>query len=112
MKNRTLTLIVAIISTILSVLISLKFAFGIICFQNQTPYRIVLECSNNQKEYIKSFPLHDSQIVSEEQEDKCIFEMMLYPTYDFMQEILSYGKEVKVLEPEILINQIKEQLIF
>lgn len=88
-----------------------KYAFGIICFQDQKPYRIVLECSQNQKEYIKSFPLHDSQIIVEETVEKCVFEMLLYPTYDFMQEILSYGKEVKVLEPPILINQIKEQLI-
>lgn len=88
-----------------------KYAFGIICFQNQTPYKVILECSNKQKEYIKSFPLHDSQIITEETEETCKFEMMLYTTYDFMQEILSYGKEVKVLEPQVLIDQIKEQLI-
>lgn len=88
-----------------------KYAFGVICFHNQTPHRIVFECSNSQKEYIKSFPLHDSQIIIEETVEKCVFQMMLYPTYDFMQEILSYGKEVKVIEPTILIDQIKEQLI-
>ncbi|HCC93064.1 MAG TPA: WYL domain-containing protein [Flavobacteriaceae bacterium] len=88
-----------------------KYSFGIISFQNQTPYKIILECSTSQKEYIKSFPLHDSQTIIEETVEKCVFEMLLYPTYDFMQEILSYGKEVKILEPPILINQVREQLI-
>jgi predicted DNA-binding transcriptional regulator YafY len=36
--------------------------------------------------------------------------MCLHPTYDFMQEILSYGKEVKVLEPQCLIDNIKIHL--
>ncbi len=88
-----------------------KNTFGVIRIKNEEPLRIVLESTTRQKEYIKSFPLHDSQKVVTENETSCIFEMYLQPTYDFMQEILSYGKEVKVLEPQQLIDDIKNQLI-
>lgn len=87
-----------------------KNAFGVINLAEQKPQKIVLECTKDQAEYIKSFPLHASQDITEESEDKTIFQLCLYPTYDFMQEILSFGKEVKVLEPQCLINDIKHHL--
>jgi len=37
--------------------------------------------------------------------------MYIYPTYDFIMEILSMGKEVKVIEPPSLKEQIKNSLI-
>lgn len=38
------------------------------------------------------------------------FELHLHPTYDFIQEILSYGSEVTVIEPQTLISTIKNIL--
>jgi hypothetical protein len=60
----------------------------------QKPEKIILKCSRHQGEYIKSFPLHQSQKETKETPEEIYFEFFLHPTYDFMQEILSYGKEV------------------
>lgn len=87
-----------------------KFAFGVINLENMEPKRIVIETTKSQGEYIKSFPLHNTQEIISEEKSKYIFQLVLHPTYDFMQEILSYGKEVKVLEPQCLIDDIKHHL--
>lgn len=87
-----------------------KNAFGVMNLIEQSPEKIVLKCSKTQGEYIKSFPLHQSQKEVRETDNEIFFEFFLHPTYDFLQEILSYGKEAIVLEPKKLVEQIKEQL--
>lgn len=87
-----------------------KHSFGVMNLEKQTPEKIILECSKHQGEYIKSFPLHQSQNVIEETPKKIYFEFLLQPTYDFIQEILSFGKEAVILEPRELVKQIKTSL--
>ena len=88
-----------------------KNAFGVMNLTEQNPQKIVLKCSRHQGEYIRSFPLHQSQNEIQENENEIYFEFFLHPTYDFLQEILSYGKEVKVIVPKSLIEEIKQQLL-
>lgn len=85
-------------------------SFGIIYDQNP-PQKIILEFTSFQANYIKSLPLHFSQKTLSESENSCIIELFIYPTYDFIMEILSIGKEVKVLEPIELKEKIKQILI-
>lgn len=87
-----------------------KNAFGVMNLSEQNPQKIVLKCSRHQGEYIRSFPLHQSQKETKETPEDIYFEFFLHPTYDFMQEILSYGKEVRVLEPINLVEEIKNHL--
>lgn len=87
-----------------------KNAFGVMSLEEKNPQKIILQCSKHQGEYIKSFPLHNSQTVLSETPESTTFLFLLHPTYDFMQEILSYGKEVTVLEPKSLVDDIKKQL--
>ena len=87
--------------------------FGVIGLgsSNQIPKKIIIKSTREQGEYIKGYPLHTSQIIIAESDQEFIFELLLYPTYDFMQELLSFGKEIEVLEPQCLIDSIKEHLI-
>ncbi|WP_027388378.1 helix-turn-helix transcriptional regulator [Chryseobacterium gregarium] len=87
-----------------------KNAFGVMNLAEQNPEKISIKCSRHQGEYIKSFPLHQSQKAIRETLEEIFFEFFLHPTYDFMQEILSYGKEVQVLEPEGLVQDIRSHL--
>ncbi|WP_419869166.1 helix-turn-helix transcriptional regulator [Chryseobacterium sp. CT-SW4] len=87
-----------------------KNAFGVMNLTDQKPQKIVLKCSKHQGEYIKSFPLHQSQTETKITGEDIYFEFFLHPTYDFMQEILSYGKEVTVLEPKCLVEDIRSHL--
>jgi len=87
-----------------------KNAFGVMNLSEQNPEKIVMKCSRHQGEYIKSFPLHQSQKELKETPEEIYFEFFLHPTYDFMQEILSYGKEVQVLEPKTLVDEVRNHL--
>ena len=86
-----------------------EHAFGIIT-DVTLPVKIKLWFSNAQADYIKSLPLHHSQKVVTENKTECIIELYLSPTYDFVMELLSIGKEVKVLEPESLKKELIERL--
>ena len=86
-----------------------KNAFGVMNLEEE-PEKIVLQSSKEQAEYFKSSPLHHSQKIQKETEKYVYFTYDLYPTYDFIQEILSFGNQVKVTEPKSLINKVKEAL--
>jgi predicted DNA-binding transcriptional regulator YafY len=86
-----------------------KNAFGIMNLENE-PEKIIIKSTKEQAEYFKSSPLHHSQQIQKETEKAVYFTYDLYPTYDFIQEILSFGNQVKVMEPRSLIIKVKETL--
>ncbi len=86
-----------------------KHSFGVI-FENKPPEKIVLEFSSFQANYIKSLPLHSSQKIISEDDGRCLIELYIYPTYDFIIELLSLADEVKVLEPKSLVDEVKQSL--
>ena len=63
-----------------------------------------------QAKYIKSFPLHSTQLLIFEDEIVCRFEYYMHPTHDFLMEILKYGETVKIDEPFGFQNFIKEKI--
>jgi predicted DNA-binding transcriptional regulator YafY len=63
-----------------------------------------------QAPYIKTRHIHNSLKIVSDAEDGLVVSLALIPNYELMQEILSYGPEVKVLGPESLRDSIKEML--
>ena len=53
-------------------------------------------------------PLHTSQEEIETHEDFSVFSYFLTTDYDFMQDVLSFGKEVEVLAPKTLRREISQ----
>jgi predicted DNA-binding transcriptional regulator YafY len=72
--------------------------------------KVVLEFSKQQGNYIKTFPLHESQRIIEETEDSVVLEIFIHTTNDIMMELLKYGSNVKVLSPISLQNKIKNSI--
>jgi predicted DNA-binding transcriptional regulator YafY len=66
-----------------------KYSFGIISGVNFEPEDVLLAFRKPQAEYIRSFS------------------MKLFITEDFVQEIVSQGSRVKVLQPDSLIHEVK-----
>ena len=86
-----------------------QHAFGI---ETYAPVqKIVLEFSWQQGNYIKSFPLHESQQIIEKTNTKVIIELNIRTTNDIVMELLKYGSEVKVLAPISLQNEIKDRIL-
>lgn len=84
--------------------------FGIVLPQQEKVQKVILQFDKFQKNYIKSLPLHHSQIIIEESEDFMQIALYIYITPDFITEILSFGEHVKVIKPTQLIQKVKLQL--
>jgi predicted DNA-binding transcriptional regulator YafY len=84
-----------------------KFCFGIMGPNDEVPHEIILSFDPFQGKYVKTLPLHESQQILVANKDELQIKLMLYITYDFIMELLSFGENVKVLKPESLANEIK-----
>jgi predicted DNA-binding transcriptional regulator YafY len=73
--------------------------------------KVVLQFSDKQGNYIKTFPLHESQRIVEETEDIVIIEIFIHTTNDIIMELLKYGSNVKILEPKSLIATMKKRVL-
>jgi len=80
--------------------------FGIICPDDSKPEEIILSFDSVQGKYIKSFPLHESQQVMEEDKDEVRIKLKLHITHDFLMELLSYGDALKIIWPLKLKNRV------
>ena len=58
--------------------------------------------------YILSQPLHMSQEYLGEKNNMHLFSYFLLPTYELKMQILGFCKEVKVIEPKELRDEIRE----
>jgi predicted DNA-binding transcriptional regulator YafY len=84
-----------------------KYCFGIIRPENSQPQEVILSFDALQGKYIKSLPLHESQVIIQDNEDELLIRLTIYVTHDFIMEILSYGESVKVIKPDNLISDLK-----
>lgn len=87
--------------------VQFKYSFGIISPNDQKPQEIVLSFDAHQGKYIKTLPLHDTQEIILDTEGELQIKLKLCITHDFIMELLSFGENVKVLQPKSLINKIK-----
>lgn len=63
---------------------------------------VALQVEAGQSNYLRTLPLHHSQVEVERNEEYSIFEYRLCPTFDFRQKVLSMGGSVEVLAPQEL----------
>lgn len=82
--------------------------YGIITGDGNVPQIIKLKVQADQAFYFRSLPLHNSQKEIEQNDDYSVFSYNVVPSTDFIQEILSHGDTVVVLEPEDLASEIKD----
>ncbi len=85
-----------------------KYCFGIISPNADEPEDIILSFTPFQGKYIQSMPLHHTQESIIDNNEEYRIKLKLYITHDFIMEILSMGNNVKVIQPQSLINKIKK----
>lgn len=89
---------------------SFENAYGIIIGDNTPLETVTLKVSEWHAHYLRTLPLHHSQIEKETSEDYSIFEYSLCPTFDFQQELLAMGAFVEVLSPQWLRGSIESTI--
>lgn len=62
-----------------------------------------------QSKYLRTLPLHHSQVEVERNEEYSIFEYRLCPSFDFQQKLLSMGGSVEVLAPVLLKDILRKK---
>ena len=63
---------------------------------------VALKVDSWQSKYLRTLPLHNSQVEVERNEKYSIFEYRLCPSFDFQQKLLSMGDSAGVLAPVLL----------
>ena len=87
---------------------SYRYCFGIISPNDEEPQDIILSFDPFQGKYIKTLPLHDTQQVLVDNDDEMKIKLKLCLTHDLVMELLSFGDNMKVIEPKSLADQIKQ----
>ena len=62
-----------------------------------------------QSKYLRTLPLHHSQVEVERNDEYSIFEYRLCPSFDFQQKLLSMGDSVGVLDPVLLKDILRKK---
>ncbi len=70
---------------------------------------IWLKVDARQANYLRSLPLHRSQMELRRNDEHSIFALRVRPTYDLRQRILSLGSTAEVLKPETLRDEMREE---
>lgn len=87
---------------------SYRYCFGIISPNGSDPQDIILSFDPFQGKYIKTLPLHETQEVLVDNDQETRIKLKLCLTHDLVMELLSFGDNMKVIEPKKLADEIKE----
>lgn len=80
--------------------------FGVII--GEEPEDVKIRVVPAQVKYFRTLPLHGSQRETVQEDGSSVFSYHIAPTFDFVQEILSHGADVEVLEPAELRESIAD----
>ncbi|MVT07549.1 helix-turn-helix transcriptional regulator [Chitinophaga tropicalis] len=85
-----------------------QHAIGVTVPQGE-PEKVVLSFTPLQGKYIKSQPIHPSQQIESDNDKECRVSLHLVINHELQMLLLSYGANVKVLQPEHLASKIAEE---
>ena len=70
---------------------------------------VALKVDSWQSKYLRTLPLHHTQVEVAQTEECSIFEYRLCPSFDFQQKLLSMGDSVGVLAPVLLKDILRKK---
>lgn len=80
--------------------------FGVII--GEEPEGVKIRVVPDQVKYFRTLPMHGSQRETVQEDGSSVFSYHIAPTLDFVQEILSHGADVEVLEPAELRESVAD----
>lgn len=80
--------------------------FGVII--GEEPEDVKIRVVPDQVKYFRTLPIHGSQRETVQEDGSSVFSYHIAPTLDFVQEILSHGADVEVLEPAELRESVAD----
>lgn len=81
--------------------------YGVYPYDNQPKQKVVFRTTPLITNYFESYPLHESQEVKKNQSGYCEFTIDVIPSVELVREFRSYGRELRVLSPEWMSKEVK-----
>ena len=78
-------------------------------FRNADPVKVVIEANPASTQFLRLLPLHESQKETMHTKENTYFEYFIAPTFDFIQELRTHGTDIRVHEPETLVQLFREE---
>lgn len=88
-----------------------QYSFGMENTFGKVPERIVLSFDAHQGKYVKTSPLHKSQVILKDDDNRVVVELKLCVTHELLMELLSFGDSVTILKPKSLEKRIRVILL-
>jgi len=82
---------------------------GVSVNEDAQPVKVVLQISNSLWPYIESKPLHGSQSILKKTNDYVEIKLNVQINYELTTLLFSHGESIKVIEPQVLIDEIKNK---
>lgn len=79
---------------------------GIIADRDIDIERVVIKAYGWARKYLATLPIHDSQCEIASDDKSTTFEMVVRPTYDFLQMLLQQTDQIEVIEPQWVKDEI------
>ncbi len=83
--------------------------YGVSGMEDQ-PQEVEIKIEAYQANFLRTLPLHASQIEIERQEQYSIFRYNLVPAFEFKQELRKHGSVLEVLKPQWLRDEFRKEL--
>jgi predicted DNA-binding transcriptional regulator YafY len=78
-------------------------------FRNAEPVKVIIEATPSSTQFLRLLPLHESQKELRQFHGNTFFEYFIAPTFDFIQELRTHGTDIRVREPESLVEIFREE---
>lgn len=78
-------------------------------FRNATPTKVLIEAKPESAKFLRLLPLHESQKELRQFNGNTFFEYFIAPTFDFIQELRTHGTDIRVREPEALVEIFRKE---
>ena len=88
-----------------------KDSFGVLVLDDVNVERVVVRAFANERFYLRDLPIHASQREIAQGENYSDFELLMRPTVDFSSYVLGRSNQLKVLEPQWLVDEVYQMLL-
>lgn len=85
--------------------------YGVSIYNNAEVCDVKIKAEAFQANYLRTLPLHNSQKETERTDEYSIFTFKMVPTFEFEHEMLSLGRNVEILEPLWLRDEIAAEIM-
>ncbi|MHA4810433.1 helix-turn-helix transcriptional regulator [Flavitalea flava] len=87
-----------------------KDIVGVTRNTGDTPTLILFLADHSQAPYIRTKPIHTSQVVVEEKKEGVLFSIEVIPNFELERELMGFGEGLEIISPNNLVRRIRRKV--